>query len=346
MRPLKICLSPSDQLGKCCRTNSCRPCAQDVRERRNRIDPQRVTVLRRSAAYLSVTDVSGAGRPVEVRARGRGYSDSRDRRAFDSPETSRVPSMTSSEDFGPSRRPRCTQGGSTPSSFASSASSISRFAKVGLTLASINPSASPIWPPTGLALAARAAARLPGLAGDPGRGLRRQRHHRRVARDLARHRRGQHGRRPARRLADQSLVGRHRRPSQSPAGVARFALLSFLPTALCATIGVTSLALGGFADPATLGSIWLTWWLGDLAGALLVTPVIVLWAAADIRTLDRRKTVRIDRHLLRRLRDRPDRLQPDLRADRTPRAARLPGGAAAALVGAAPRPARHRDVAR
>jgi len=28
------------------------------------------------------------------------------------------------------------------------------FAKLGLTLASVNPSASPIWPPTGIALAA------------------------------------------------------------------------------------------------------------------------------------------------------------------------------------------------
>ncbi len=35
----------------------------------------------------------------------------------------------------------------------------------------------------------------------------------------------------------------------TPAGVARFALLSFMPTALCATIGVTSLAAGGLVVP-------------------------------------------------------------------------------------------------
>ena len=52
---------------------------------------------------------------------------------------------------------------------------------------------------------------------------------------------------------------------------------------------MTSLAAGGLVEPASVGSVWLTWWLGDLAGALLVTPVIVLWAAADVRRFDRRK---------------------------------------------------------
>jgi len=68
---------------------------------------------------------------------------------------------------------------------------------------------------------------------------------------------------------------------ETPAGVARFALISFLPTMLCATIGVTALALGGFAAWESFGPVWLTWWLGDLAGTLLVAPVIVLWTAAD-----------------------------------------------------------------
>ena len=40
---------------------------------------------------------------------------------------------------------------------------------------------------------------------------------------------------------------------ESPAGVARFALLSLLPTALCASIGVTSLALGGLVDQPEAG---------------------------------------------------------------------------------------------
>ena len=40
---------------------------------------------------------------------------------------------------------------------------------------------------------------------------------------------------------------------------------------------MTSLALGGYADWAEYGRIWLTWWLGDAVGALIVAPVLLLW---------------------------------------------------------------------
>ncbi len=63
------------------------------------------------------------------------------------------------------------------------------FAKLGLQLASVNPSASPIWPPTGIALAAMLVVRAAHLAGDFDRRLRRQRHHRRHAGDLGADRR-------------------------------------------------------------------------------------------------------------------------------------------------------------
>jgi signal transduction histidine kinase/CheY-like chemotaxis protein len=58
----------------------------------------------------------------------------------------------------------------------------------------------------------------------------------------------------------------------------KFAGLAVLAsTALSATLGVGSLAVGGYADPTQLGPIWLTWWLGDAAGAIVVTPLLVLW---------------------------------------------------------------------
>ena len=46
-----------------------------------------------------------------------------------------------------------------------------------------------------------------------------------------------------------------------------------------ATIGVGSLTLGGYADATDFGVIWFTWWLGDAAGAIVVTPLLVLWYA-------------------------------------------------------------------
>src|SRR5437667_242478 len=39
----------------------------------------------------------------------------------------------------------------------------------------------------------------------------------------------------------------------------------------------TGLALGGFADWKAYGPIWQTWWLGDMGGALLVAPLLLLW---------------------------------------------------------------------
>lgn len=46
-----------------------------------------------------------------------------------------------------------------------------------------------------------------------------------------------------------------------------------------ATNGVTWLALGGFAPWTGFGQIWLTWWLGDTAGVFLVTPLLLAWGA-------------------------------------------------------------------
>jgi diguanylate cyclase (GGDEF)-like protein len=58
----------------------------------------------------------------------------------------------------------------------------------------------------------------------------------------------------------------------------KFAFLAgMLSTSISATIGVTSLSLGGFADWAAYGPIWRTWWLGDGAGAVVVTPLVLLW---------------------------------------------------------------------
>lgn len=53
-----------------------------------------------------------------------------------------------------------------------------------------------------------------------------------------------------------------------------------ISTLISSTLGLTSLALGGYADWANYGSIWLTWWLGDASGDLVVAPLILLWGVA------------------------------------------------------------------
>jgi diguanylate cyclase (GGDEF)-like protein len=60
----------------------------------------------------------------------------------------------------------------------------------------------------------------------------------------------------------------------------KFAMLAgTVSTAVAATIGVTSLSLGGFAPWAGYRDIWLTWWLGDGVGAIIVAPLLILWIA-------------------------------------------------------------------
>ncbi len=49
-------------------------------------------------------------------------------------------------------------------------------------------------------------------------------------------------------------------------------------TMLAASVGVTTLCLGGYAHWPQYGRIWLTWWLGDAAGDLIVAPLLILWS--------------------------------------------------------------------
>jgi two-component system, NarL family, sensor histidine kinase FusK len=63
-------------------------------------------------------------------------------------------------------------------------------------------------------------------------------------------------------------------------GVLKFAVLvAVLSTTVSATIGVASIFLAGYANGVDVGAMWLTWWLGDAAGALIITPVVVLWSS-------------------------------------------------------------------
>ena len=61
--------------------------------------------------------------------------------------------------------------------------------------------------------------------------------------------------------------------------VFRFAVLAGgLSTAVAASIGVASLYLGGFVSGANPAAVWLTWWLGDMVGALVLAPCLLFWS--------------------------------------------------------------------
>ena len=152
-------------------------------------------------------------------------------------------------------------------------------AKLGLQLAIFHPSATPVWPPTGISLAgflllgywvwpaiflgafavnvttAGSIASSIGIAtGNTLEGL--------VGAFLVNH------------------FANGRKVFGQQGDTLRFVLLAaLLSTTVSATFGVTSLSLGGYADWEKYSAIWMTWWLGDAVGALIVTPAIVLWAS-------------------------------------------------------------------
>jgi signal transduction histidine kinase len=59
-------------------------------------------------------------------------------------------------------------------------------------------------------------------------------------------------------------------------GLVVFAAL--LCTLIGATIGVTSLFLGSVIESAEYSETWVAWWVGDMLGALVVAPLILIWS--------------------------------------------------------------------
>lgn len=151
-------------------------------------------------------------------------------------------------------------------------------AKLGLRLAFVHASATAVWPPTGIALAAFLllgyrfwpavflGAFLANLttAGDAATSIC-------IAAGNT-----------LEGLLGAALLNRYAggpRALERAQGVFKFVLFAgILGTMASAFIGVTSLSLLGFAPWTSYGAIALTWWMGDMAGALMVAPPLLLWA--------------------------------------------------------------------
>ncbi|NJK29246.1 MAG: diguanylate cyclase [Acaryochloris sp. RU_4_1] len=61
--------------------------------------------------------------------------------------------------------------------------------------------------------------------------------------------------------------------------ILRFAMIEALSCLLASTWGVTSLCLAGAVDWTLYFDSWRTWWLGDLMGVVVITPVLLGWRA-------------------------------------------------------------------
>src|SRR5207302_4935873 len=149
-------------------------------------------------------------------------------------------------------------------------------AESALLLPAINPAATPLWPPTGFALALvllRGYRIWPAiLVGSlspylmAGRSLL-ELGSVGISTLLA-------------AFAGTWLISRWSNGHQTfgtPSGVAKFAIISFAPTTMISsTIAVAGFILANklsFSDSAVT---WVTWWLADAAGILVIAPVVVL----------------------------------------------------------------------
>lgn len=154
-------------------------------------------------------------------------------------------------------------------------------AKLGLSFASLHKNVTPVWPPTGIAiasllifgrrlwpgvflgaLAANVLTEVPigsalGIAtGNTLEAL--------VACFLL-----------------QRVVG-WSNALDSVSDVMRFVgCATVLAPVVSASIGSVSLCVGGAAEWANFSSLWLTWWIGDGFGALIFTPFILSWRSPE-----------------------------------------------------------------
>jgi len=149
--------------------------------------------------------------------------------------------------------------------------------KLGLMLAFVNVSASAVWPPSGLALA---AALVLGYRIWPAVFLGAFLVNITTAGSLATSLGIATGN-TLEAMIGAFLVNRFangRHAFNRAQDVFRLAFLAgMLSTGVSATFGVISLSLGGFSEWSEYGRVWLTWWLGDAAGVLIVAPVALLW---------------------------------------------------------------------
>lgn len=150
-------------------------------------------------------------------------------------------------------------------------------ARLSLEFASINPSASPVWPPTGLAIAVLVVFGYrfwPGiflgafLANLMTQGT--------VATSLA-----IGGGNALEALAGAYFVHRWAAGryafSRWPLVINYVLGAALTATMISPSVGVTTLAIAGYVPWDQYGAVWMTWWLGDATGALVAGPPLILW---------------------------------------------------------------------
>src|SRR5438876_2456540 len=164
--------------------------------------------------------------------------------------------------------------------------------KLGLMLASLHASASPVWPPAGIALA---GSLLLGYRAWPAIFIGAFLVNVTTAGNVATSFAIATGN-TLEALAGAWLVNRFAGGTNvfdRLQGVFKFALAAAISTVISPVFGVTSLGVAGFADWANYGAISLTWWLGDATGDLVFTPLALLWSVASKRRWNKKEAAEV-----------------------------------------------------
>ncbi|MGH8621964.1 MAG: MASE1 domain-containing protein, partial [Burkholderiales bacterium] len=93
-------------------------------------------------------------------------------------------------------------------------------------------------------------------------------------------------------LAGAALIRRHMgvpRPFERCRDVVIFVAVAALSCTIAATVAVLSLAMVGSVSWPDILPNWWTWWQGDVAGIILVTPLILSWRQRRAASWSRRK---------------------------------------------------------
>jgi PAS domain S-box-containing protein len=89
-------------------------------------------------------------------------------------------------------------------------------------------------------------------------------------------------------LANKFILGKQ--SFSTPKNIFRFVLLcGMVATIISPTIGVVSLSFAGFSSWHDFSPVWLTWWLGDMSGALVIAPFLILWFIGGRLKLEKTK---------------------------------------------------------
>lgn len=149
-------------------------------------------------------------------------------------------------------------------------------ARLGLLMANLQPNTSPVWPPTGIAIAALLLFGIrywPGITLGVIFGYIFNNNALNVTIGLAI---GNTLEAVVIVFLLQKFTHFHNSLDRVQ-DVIGLGVISAIGTTISATVGVITLLLVGSDILPYIWTIWFTWWIGDLLGALVITPLILVW---------------------------------------------------------------------